>query len=64
MLPHIDYNDSNIRNAAAEVLRRHENNEAEANITSAVRDFLVATRLVGTNEIVEENPRPRIPAAP
>ena len=44
------------RNAAAEVLRRHENNEAEANITSAVRDFLVATRLVGTNEIVEENP--------
>ena len=56
MLPHIDYNDPTIKNAAAEVLRRHENNEAEANITSAVRDFLVATRLVGTNEIVEENP--------
>ena len=56
MLPHIDYNDSNIRHAAAEVLRRHERHEPEANITSAVRDFLVATRLVGTNEIVEENP--------
>ena len=56
MLPHIDYNDPNIRNAAAEVLRRHENNEAEANITSAVRDFLVATRLVRSNDVVEENP--------
>ena len=56
MLPHIDYADPKIRKAAAEVLRRHEGNEAEANITTAVRDFLVATRLVGTNEIVEENP--------
>ena len=56
MLKHIDYADPDIRKAAAEVLRRHENNEAEANITTAVRDFLVASRLVGTNEIVEENP--------
>ena len=56
MLKHIDYADPHIRKAAAEVLRRHEGNEAEANITTAVRDFLVATRLVGTNEIVEENP--------
>ena len=56
MLPHIDYADPEIKSAAAEILRRHENNEAEANITTAVRDFLVASRLVGTNEIVEENP--------
>ena len=56
MLKHIDYADPDIRKAAAEILRRHENNEAEANITTAVRDFLVASRLVGTNEIVEENP--------
>ena len=56
MLKHIDYADPHIRNAAAEILRRHDGGEAEANITTAVRDFLVATRLVGTNEIVEENP--------
>ncbi len=57
MLPHIDYNDPNIRAAAAEVLRRHENNEPEANITTAVRDFLVATRLVRSDEIgLEEHP--------
>ena len=42
--------------AAAELLRRHENGEAEANITSAVRDFLIATRLAKAEEIVEENP--------
>ena len=57
MPPHIDYADPNIRNAAAEVLRRHERHEAEANITSAVRDFLVATRLVRSDEIgLEEHP--------
>ena len=31
-------------------------NEAEANITSAVRDFLTLTRLADDREIVEENP--------
>ena len=56
MLPHIDYNDPTIRAAAAEILRRHENDEPEANITTAVRDFLVATRLVRSNDVVEENP--------
>ena len=56
MLKHIDYADPHIRNAAAEILRWHNDGRREANITTAVRDFLVATRLVGTNEIVEENP--------
>ena len=43
-------------NAAAEILRRHEDYEPEANITSAVRDFLVATNLAKPEEIKEENP--------
>ena len=41
--------------AAAELLRRHQAGEAEANITSVVRSFLTATGLVKDNEIVEEN---------
>ena len=39
---------------AEAILRRHERGEAEANITSAVRDFLIATRLAAADEIVEE----------
>ena len=42
--------------AAGELLRRHEWDEPEANITSAVRDFLIAARLCRPDEIVEENP--------
>ena len=42
--------------AANELVRRHERDEPEANITSAVRDFLIATRLCRPDEIVEENP--------
>ena len=42
--------------AAGEILRRHEGGEVEANITSAVRDFLVATGLAKVDEMVEENP--------
>ena len=42
--------------AAANILRRHNANAAEANITSAIRDFLIATRLAKAEEIVEENP--------
>ena len=42
--------------AAGELLRRHERDEPEANITSAVRDFLIAARLCRPDEIVEENP--------
>ena len=42
----IDYNDLRYPQAAAEILRRHDNGEPEANITSAVRDFLILTGLV------------------
>ena len=36
---HIDYNDPQYAESAAEILRRHDNAGPEANITSAVRDF-------------------------
>ena len=49
----IDYNDPQYAQAAAEILRRRENGEPEANITSAVRDFLIVTGLVRADEIVE-----------
>ena len=54
--PHLDYNDPACAAAAAEMLRRHDLGELEANITSAVRDFLIATRLARSDEIVEEDP--------
>ena len=53
---HIDYNDPQYAESAAEILRRHDNAEPEANITSAVRDFLIATGLARPSEIAEENP--------
>ena len=53
---HIDTNDPKYRDAAAEILRRHDNFETEANITSAVRDFLILTGLVRSEEMVEETP--------
>ena len=56
MSTQIDYNDPRYAQAAAEILRRHDNGEPEANITSAVRDFLIVTGLVSGDEIVEENP--------
>ncbi len=56
MLEHIDDNDPKFRDSAAEILRRHDNFEAEANITTAVRDFLVLTGLATGDGIVEENP--------
>ena len=52
----LDYNDPRYAQAAAEILRRHDGGEPEANITSAVRDFLILTGLVRTDETVEENP--------
>ena len=52
----IDYNDPRYAQAAGEILRRHDSGEPEANITSAVRDFLILTGLVRGDEIVEENP--------
>ena len=42
--------------AAAEILRRHADGEPEANITSAVRNFLTVTGLVQDDEVVEETP--------
>ena len=53
---HLDTQDPRYREAAGEILRRHNSGEAEANITSAVRDFLTLTRLADAREIVEENP--------
>ena len=53
---HINLNDKRYRNAAAEILSRHEALQPEANITSAVRDFLISTHLARSEEIVEENP--------
>ena len=50
----IDYNDPKYQEAAAAILQRHDNNEPEANITSAVRDFLLCTGLVDANKVAEE----------
>ena len=54
--PHLDFNDPKYASAAAYILDRHNHNEPEANITSAVRDFLVLTNLSKAEEIKEENP--------
>ena len=56
MSKQIDPNDPICAEAAAEILRRHNRAEPEANITTAVRNFLTATGLVADEEIVEENP--------
>ena len=51
-----DINDPKFKQLAAAILHRHALNEAEANITSAIRDFLIETQLAKSEEIVEENP--------
>ena len=56
MAGHLDVNDPIYPSLADVILRRHQNYEAEANITSAVRDFLIETKLANSDEIVEENP--------
>ena len=56
MVTHIDIENPEYARAADLILRRHANNEAEANITSAVRDFLILTGLARADEMVEENP--------
>ncbi len=56
MVTHLDTGNPAFREAAAAILWRHENFEAEANITSAVRDFLILTGLASGEEIIEENP--------
>ena len=53
---HIDTNDPRYLHAADEILRRHDSFQPEANITSAVRDFLILTGLARSEEMVEENP--------
>ena len=45
MLDLIDLDDPRYAAAAAKMLRRHDNYEVEANITSAIRDFLIVTGL-------------------
>ena len=52
----LDYNDPKYAEAAGRILQRHARYEAEANITSAIRDFLILTDLANADEIVEENP--------
>ena len=54
--PHLDTNDPKFPLTAANILDRHNKGEAEANITSAVRDFLILTNLAKAGEITEENP--------
>ncbi len=56
MALHIDTNDPKYAAAAADILRRHNAGEAEANITSSVSRFLTDTGLVESGEIKEENP--------
>ena len=51
-----DINNPSNKEYARAILQRHESGEAEANITSAVRDFLIATGLAKSEQIVEENP--------
>ena len=54
MTVQIDLDDPRHAAAAAEILRRHDNYEVEANITSAIRDFLIVTGLANSDEINEE----------
>ena len=56
MTAHLDVNDPQNARAAAAILERHERNEPEANITSAVRDFLILTGLTNAEQMAEENP--------
>ena len=56
MTTHLDIHDPRYAGAASEILLRHHAPGAEANITSAVRDFLILTDLAEASAIVEENP--------
>ena len=63
MTTHLDISDPRYADAAAAILHRHDHGEPEANITTAVRDFLILTRLAQADEIIEENPPADSPAA-
>lgn len=52
----LDTDDPRYLLAAAAILDRHNGNENETNITSAIRDFLADTGLAQRDRIVEENP--------
>ena len=56
MTESIDHNDPKYPEAAATILNRHDAGRPEAEITSAVRDFLILTGLAKSAEIKEENP--------
>ena len=56
MVEHLDTNDPKYSVLAGAILGRHDTGASEANITSAVRDFLIQTGLVKSEEILEENP--------
>ena len=60
MATHLDTSDPQYPAAAAAILRRHDNYEAEANITTAVRDFLILT---GLAEATKSSRRTRLPTA-
>ncbi len=50
----IRHDDPECRDIAAELLRRHDDLHAEANITSGIREFLGRTGLVESSDIREE----------
>ena len=54
MEEYLPYDNPTYREAAAAILHRHDNLEAEANITSAIRDFLIRTKLAKPDQIHEE----------
>ena len=56
MTEQINYDDAKYPILASNILARHNHGDAEANITSAIRDFLIQTGLAEASEIVEENP--------
>lgn len=52
----LDYNDPKYAEAAGRILERHASDSSEADITSAIRDFLIVTGLANADEVVEERP--------
>ena len=56
MPSHLDPGNERFSLAAAEIIHRYDVGQPEANITSAVRDFLIVTGLARSQDIVEEDP--------
>ncbi len=52
---HLDVTDPKYRKAAARILRIYDHPNAEAEVTTAIRDFLVVTGLADRDEIREES---------